>query len=144
MKPFKYYFFWNLYKSIQVNDDIRTFINKFYGHLSTGDNVPKVEEISLEEANVILVSASPKEVQAVVKNAPRIAPQLTETSKTLLIYPPPPMKGGISITVDDYQVLEEESFLNDVIIDFYLKWVSFFLYFLMLGRLMIIKKQKHN
>lgn len=31
------------------------------------------------------------------------------------------MKGGISITVDDYQVLEEESFLNDVILDFYLK-----------------------
>ena len=32
------------------------------------------------------------------------------------------MKGGISITVDDYQVLEEESFLNDVILDFFLKW----------------------
>ena len=39
----------------------------------------------------------------------------------LLIYPPPPQKGGISISTDDYCCLEEEQFLNDVIIDFYLK-----------------------
>ena len=29
----------------------------------------------------------------------------------------------VSITMEDYYCLEDESFLNDVIIDFYFKWI---------------------
>ncbi|XP_052811535.1 sentrin-specific protease 6-like isoform X2 [Mya arenaria] len=41
----------------------------------------------------------------------------------LLTYPPPPEKGGISITNEDLYCLHEGEFLNDVIIDFYLKYL---------------------
>ena len=39
----------------------------------------------------------------------------------LLTYPPPPEKRGISITNEDLYCLQQGEFLNDVIIDFYLK-----------------------
>lgn len=39
----------------------------------------------------------------------------------LLVYPPPPAKGGITVTNEDLRCLKEGEFLNDVIIDFYLK-----------------------
>ncbi|KAL4233107.1 Sentrin-specific protease 6 [Mactra antiquata] len=41
----------------------------------------------------------------------------------LLTYPPPPEKGGICITNEDLYCLQEGEFLNDVIIDFYLKYL---------------------
>ena len=31
---------------------------------------------------------------------------------------------GQSVTMEDYYCLEDESFLNDVIIDFYFKWIQ--------------------
>ncbi|XP_043552181.1 sentrin-specific protease 6 isoform X2 [Chiloscyllium plagiosum] len=41
----------------------------------------------------------------------------------LVVYPPPPSKGGISVTNEDLYCLKEGEFLNDVIIDFYLKYL---------------------
>ncbi|XP_047429985.1 sentrin-specific protease 6 isoform X2 [Mugil cephalus] len=41
----------------------------------------------------------------------------------LMVYPPPPAKGGISVTNEDLHCLKEGEFLNDVIIDFYLKYL---------------------
>ncbi|KAG8582043.1 hypothetical protein GDO81_007896 [Engystomops pustulosus] len=41
----------------------------------------------------------------------------------LIVYPPPPAKGGISVTNEDLHCLNEGEFLNDVIIDFYLKYL---------------------
>jgi sentrin-specific protease 7 len=41
--------------------------------------------------------------------------------KKLLIYPPG--RGGISITTHDYICLGSDNYLNDVIIDFYLKYI---------------------
>ncbi|XP_068221307.1 uncharacterized protein [Palaemon carinicauda] len=79
----------------------------------------KLEELDIKEANEILIRSSPTEVQAYVRK-PGSYPSET---KTIIIYPLPPQKGGISITTDDYACLEEEQFLNDVIIDFYLKWL---------------------
>lgn len=43
-----------------------------------------------------------------------------------MVYPPPPAKGGISVTNEDLHCLNDGEFLNDVIIDFYLKSVSYF------------------
>ena len=42
--------------------------------------------------------------------------------ETLFVYPPPPKSGGIPITTEDLACLEEGIYLNDVIIDFYLKY----------------------
>ncbi|XP_034436488.1 sentrin-specific protease 6 isoform X3 [Hippoglossus hippoglossus] len=41
----------------------------------------------------------------------------------LMVYPPPPAKGGISVTNEDLHCLNEGEFLNDVIIDFYLNYL---------------------
>merc|ERR1719318_2160092 len=38
-------------------------------------------------------------------------------------YPPPPHSGGVRITIADYQTLNTATFLNDVIIDFYLDYL---------------------
>lgn len=40
---------------------------------------------------------------------------------SLIVYPPPPAKGGLGVTKEDLKCLEYGEFLNDVIIDFYLK-----------------------
>ncbi|XP_004551449.3 sentrin-specific protease 7 isoform X1 [Maylandia zebra] len=41
----------------------------------------------------------------------------------LIQFPPPPMKGGITVTMEDLQCLDSGKYLNDVIIDFYLKYL---------------------
>lgn len=41
----------------------------------------------------------------------------------LIQYPPAPCKGRIAVTKEDLACLDGGEFLNDVIIDFYLKWV---------------------
>ncbi|XP_076834422.1 sentrin-specific protease 6 isoform X2 [Brachyhypopomus gauderio] len=43
--------------------------------------------------------------------------------RKLLVYPPPPAKGGFSITEEDLGCLNEGELLNDVILDFYLKYL---------------------
>ncbi|XP_078089024.1 sentrin-specific protease 7 isoform X3 [Mustelus asterias] len=41
----------------------------------------------------------------------------------IMVFPPPPTKGGLAVTTEDLECLEEGEFLNDVIIDFYLKYL---------------------
>nr|XP_016848063.1 PREDICTED: sentrin-specific protease 7 isoform X2 [Anolis carolinensis] len=43
--------------------------------------------------------------------------------KNLIIYPPPPAKGGLGVTREDLECLEYGEYLNDVIIDFYLRYL---------------------
>ncbi|XP_054642050.1 sentrin-specific protease 7 isoform X2 [Dunckerocampus dactyliophorus] len=43
--------------------------------------------------------------------------------KRLVLFPPPPLKGGITVTMEDLQCLDSRQYLNDVIIDFYLKYL---------------------
>ncbi|XP_041462697.1 uncharacterized protein LOC121413803 isoform X3 [Lytechinus variegatus] len=46
-----------------------------------------------------------------------------QVDNKLFVYPPPPKFGGITVTTEDRDCLEEGEFLNDVIIDFYLKYI---------------------
>ncbi|KAG8136725.1 hypothetical protein E2320_005280 [Naja naja] len=52
--------------------------------------------------------------------------ELQETGpvKNLIVYPPSPAKGGLGVTKEDLECLEYGEFLNDVIIDFYLKYLQ--------------------
>ncbi|NWI92692.1 SENP7 protease, partial [Pitta sordida] len=47
----------------------------------------------------------------------------TGAVKNLIVYPPSPAKGGLGVTREDLECLEYGEFLNDVIIDFYLKYL---------------------
>ncbi|XP_077198222.1 sentrin-specific protease 7 isoform X2 [Paroedura picta] len=49
--------------------------------------------------------------------------QETRSVHYLIVYPPPPAKGGLGVTSEDLECLEYGEFLNDVIIDFYLKYL---------------------
>lgn len=71
------------------------------------------EEIKLEDAQTLLEQVT-KSVTALTANNGAI--------RTILIYPPSG-KGGISINTEDYMCLGADQYLNDVIIDFYLKYV---------------------
>ncbi|XP_068198837.1 sentrin-specific protease 6 isoform X2 [Antennarius striatus] len=52
-----------------------------------------------------------------------LQPTFTGPIIKLMVYPPPPAKGGISVTNEDLHCLHDGEFLNDVIIDFYLKYL---------------------
>ena len=49
----------------------------------------------------------------------------SDTSVTKYCQFPPEGAGNVSVTNEDYACLEVEQFLNDVIIDFYLKYLQF-------------------
>ena len=49
--------------------------------------------------------------------------QSPKVSKTILVYPSPPKKGGIALTNVDVDCLRPGIYLNDIIIDFYLRYL---------------------
>ncbi|KAG8196365.1 hypothetical protein JTE90_009583 [Oedothorax gibbosus] len=107
-----------------------------------GDN--KTIEIDQKTANEILVKSTPNQ-NAVLQlkrpdpvptvslepRLPQISNQISVTKVNippkpvvkLLTYPAPPLTGGIAITNEDLNCLNEGEFLNDAIIDFYLKYL---------------------
>lgn len=104
----------------RLTDDQRILLTNVFSDMKT-----KVEhreimmEIDSEAANAILVRSTPMEQMYNTRSA------MAESTKTvkMMTYPPPPQMGGITITSDDFSCLEEGQFLNDVIIDFYLKFL---------------------
>ncbi|XP_012261070.2 uncharacterized protein LOC105688968 isoform X2 [Athalia rosae] len=88
-------------------------------------------ELTSKEANDILVRASPKDslnTSSMTKRPGQTTSTTNNTAnggiQTIMVYPPPPAKGGIAINTEDYACLGEDQFLNDVIIDFYLKYLT--------------------
>ncbi|XP_029034245.1 uncharacterized protein LOC114871873 isoform X3 [Osmia bicornis bicornis] len=84
-------------------------------------------ELNAKEANDILVRASPKDILNSSKKGEQTGTANSNANggiQTITVYPPPPAKGGIAINTEDYLCLGEDQFLNDVIIDFYLKYLT--------------------
>uniref|UniRef100_A0A8B9UF86 Sentrin-specific protease 7 n=1 Tax=Anas zonorhyncha TaxID=75864 RepID=A0A8B9UF86_9AVES len=87
-----------------------------------GKSKPKVARPSYALANKqssgcysISLSSAPNEEWEEVRE--------TGAVTNLIVYPPPPAKGGLGVTREDLECLEYGEFLNDVIIDFYLKYL---------------------
>ncbi|XP_065300167.2 uncharacterized protein [Dermacentor albipictus] len=92
---------------------------------------PLLQEIKQTQANEILIKSSPgPSMLTQPMGYGSCAPQgsLQEESSSgpnikLLVYPAPPKTGGIAVHSADLRCLREGQFLNDVIIDFYLKYL---------------------
>nr|CAH7720990.1 unnamed protein product [Callosobruchus chinensis] len=95
-----------------ITEDEQKVIQTIYGE------APSVlDELNIKEANDILIKTCPKDV---TRSALGIG-AFTEI-KQLLTYPPEG-RGRIAINTEDYLCLAQDQFLNDVIIDFYLKYL---------------------
>ncbi|XP_025989146.1 uncharacterized protein LOC105193209 isoform X3 [Solenopsis invicta] len=107
----------------KLPDDSKVILTNLF---SRGD---KIDELTPKEANDILIRASPRDCLQSV-NTTRKSSQQNVTNTTpvnddkITVYPTPPEKGGITINTEDYLCLAEDQFLNDVIIDFYLKYLT--------------------
>ena len=92
----------------------------------------KLQELESKDANEILVRSSPKDI-AMLKakmmgahNQAGGSKSTAQVEQAVVKYCqyPPDSPGNVSITNEDYNCLEAEQFLNDVIIDFYLKYIQ--------------------
>ncbi|GFQ73587.1 hypothetical protein TNCT_533963 [Trichonephila clavata] len=100
-----------------MTDEQRHFIRQIF----PGDK--KVKEIDQKQANEILVKSTPNQVPVSKIQLQQHQQQQPTNIIKLLTYPPPPQTGGIAVTNEDLQCLNEGEFLNDAIIDFYLKYI---------------------
>ncbi|KAL0266315.1 UNVERIFIED_CONTAM: hypothetical protein PYX00_008899 [Menopon gallinae] len=96
----------------KMTDDNKIAIHTMFAHSEL------IEELSEKEANEILLRASPMDEHGALARP-------VDTVRKIMIYPPPPEKGGIALNNQDYACLGEDQFLNDVIIDFYLKYLLY-------------------
>ncbi|XP_073520787.1 sentrin-specific protease 7 isoform X2 [Phyllobates terribilis] len=90
-------------------------------------DTPEAPEASKVTSSYTLIQ-NWKDERYSVSMVPRRDDTLKEVDKggkllRLLVYPPPPTKGGLAVTNEDLECLEHGEFLNDVIIDFYLKYL---------------------
>ncbi|KAI5724086.1 hypothetical protein M8J76_015139 [Diaphorina citri] len=104
----------------KIPDEVKCILSDIYSKTSSGSEEPQdgpcLEELSIKEANNILVKSSPPELRNVNSAAPPIPAPVSQPVQTIYIYKPT----GISINTEDYACLDKEQFINDVIIDFYL------------------------
>lgn len=97
-----------------IADEAKLFLQQIY--MNSSNSI--LDELTCKEANDILIKTCPKELtQSALYNM-----GLLNEVQTILTYPPEG-RGRISINTEDYMCLASDQFLNDVIIDFYLKYL---------------------
>ncbi|KAL5292476.1 SENP6 family protein [Megaselia abdita] len=82
-----------------------------------------LDEIAYADATTLIERSSSKDKFVALSNDTSAANlQNSQAIRQLLIYPRQG-KGGIAINTEDYTCLATEQYLNDIIIEFYLKWL---------------------
>ncbi|XP_017028788.1 sentrin-specific protease 6 isoform X3 [Drosophila kikkawai] len=84
-----------------------------------------VDEISSTDAAEILERLADSDKKALDKSSQQPPPprQLRADEQVNLLMYPPKTSGSLCIRMEDYVCLTKESYLNDIIIDFYLVWL---------------------
>ena len=109
----------------KMPDEVKNLLSSFYS--------TNITELDSKTANEMLVKSTPKtsimheqqRLQAIKKLDPgaqanmKVGPKIEKYCQY-----PATGSNTVSISPEDYYCLEDESFLNDVIIDFYLKWIQ--------------------
>ena len=108
----------------KLNEDSKVILKQHFSG--------QLQELESKDANEILVRSSPKDM---AKMKEKMSGAMTVQSQEKSSAPPgqvvtycqypPEMAGNISVTNEDFNCLEAEQFLNDVIIDFYLKYLQY-------------------
>lgn len=108
----------------KMPDDVKTLLTSFYTNL--------ISELDNKTANEMLVKSTPK--TSAISFQQSLQKEKKEVQKDsgfaainrIEKYCQFPATGSntVSVTQEDYFCLEDESFLNDVIIDFYFKWIQ--------------------
>ncbi|XP_056624143.1 sentrin-specific protease 6 isoform X2 [Triplophysa dalaica] len=120
-----------IFKEIGRSNNICNFPAKLsyeeaYNRLKTHNHAPKQQQAS------VTLSTSPNATRSEIatlsvsdsdEDLLEIPSLPVHEIKKLVVYPPPPAKGGITITEEDLNCLDEGTFLNDVIVDFYLRFL---------------------
>ena len=109
----------------KLTEDNKAILKKHFGS--------NMQELESKDANEILVRSSPKDQTLKAKMVGLAAANGTERGRAgetaqqesvKYCQFPPDGAGIVSVTNEDYNCLEAEQFLNDVIIDFYLKYLQ--------------------
>ncbi|XP_033729243.1 sentrin-specific protease 6-like [Pecten maximus] len=101
------------------NPDIDADPTKMNSELLNVDNTMTKSNMSFGTESMDMdTSLDPRERSP---SPPRI--MFSGPIEKLITYPPPPTPGGIAVTNEDLYCLNEGEFLNDVIIDFYLRFL---------------------
>ena len=111
----------------KMTDEMKAVIMTLYGSM--------IEELDSKQANEILVRSSPKDskvrqmqMQQIISNSNASMKKMggvEQAGNVKYCQYPPTGSNSVSVTMEDYYCLEDESFLNDVVIDFFFKWLQF-------------------
>uniref|UniRef100_A0A0K2UJS5 Putative LOC100642437 [Bombus terrestris] n=1 Tax=Lepeophtheirus salmonis TaxID=72036 RepID=A0A0K2UJS5_LEPSM len=108
----------------KMNDDAKHILLRNFGN-------ELLTELGPKEANDILVRSSPKDnivfrmATHLPQNKPPGLPQPSQSPSIKYCTFPPSSHDSVTVSTEDYCVLEDESFLNDVIIDFYCRYLQY-------------------
>lgn len=99
-----------------IPDDVKSTILSIYAR-------PVLEEITFKDANDLLLKSAylSQDTSSNVDSSDKSQSQEIDHRKLFIF---PPGRGGIQITTNDYLCLASDQYLNDVIIDFYLKYIQ--------------------
>ena len=110
----------------KMPDECKSILFRLYGQ--------DIQEIDSKSANELLVKCSPKDLNSSLRAFKQQRPVADATSNNAadsseaaeVFYCRFPQTGPTSATVTskDYLCLEDESFLNDSILEFYLSWLQ--------------------
>merc|ERR1712106_435452 len=107
----------------KLTEDNKAILKQHFGS--------NVQELESKDANEILVRSSPKDLPMLKSkmggvNIMGSSGDRRPGEQQVVKYCqyPPDGAGNVSVTNEDYNCLEAEQFLNDVIIDFYLKFLQ--------------------
>ncbi|XP_024146835.1 sentrin-specific protease 6 isoform X3 [Oryzias melastigma] len=86
-------------------------------------HVPSVSPVSVAGRTRMATRQTSSYLEDEDEDMTDLQPTFSGPIVKLMVYPPPPAKGGITVTNEDLHCLNDGEFLNDVIIDFYLKYL---------------------